>query len=78
MSACLRSWYSDEALMTCLDGLNAGDILQREGVLADVQVGAAQQAHSVIVVVAAVHHSIHHRLWPCITCTSQSLGTLPR
>ena len=40
-------------------------LLEGEGVLAHIQVGPAQQAHSVVVRVAAVHNCIHHQLWPC-------------
>ena len=40
-------------------------LLEGEGVLAHIQIGPAQQAHSVVVRVAAVHNCIHHQLWPC-------------
>ena len=39
--------------------------------LADIQVGAAQQAHRVVVLVAALHNSIHHWLRACVKRTSQ-------
>ena len=55
---CQSALLSRAVLMCCR-------LLEGEGVLANIQIGPAQQAHSVIVSVAAAHNSIHHRLWPC-------------